>query len=226
MKKKTIAKLKEKEERIRMLNGYKVIYKPEHPNAMTSENWKGFVYEHIAVASDEIGRPLVKGEEVHHLDLDRANNNPSNLIVVTSSVHTKIHNWISTGARFTRPVGKHKVAPKRPTRYCAAPDCDNVVKYINNTYCSNECMRRTLKQFRVVKEKTPSIEQTKKESVIREPKVVLTKRPEKEILLEDIKSMSMLAVGSKYGVSDNAVRRWCKKYDILDEAKNRHKKKK
>lgn len=33
----------------RIVNGYRVIYRPEHPTAMTSDNWKGYVYEHIYV---------------------------------------------------------------------------------------------------------------------------------------------------------------------------------
>ena len=39
-------------------------------------------------------------------------------------------------------------------------------------------------------------------------------RPSKDILIEDIKSMPMVAIGKKYGVSDNAIRRWCKYYNI------------
>jgi len=35
-------------------------------------------------------------------------------------------------------------------------------------------------------------------------------RPSKEQLLDDLKKMSWLAVGRKYGVSDNAVRKWMK----------------
>ena len=40
------------------------------------------------------------------------------------------------------------------------------------------------------------------------------KRPSKEKLLELIKTTSFLQIGKMYGVSDNAVRRWCKSYDI------------
>lgn len=32
--------------------------------------------------------------------------------------------------------------------------------------------------------------------------------------------MSMIQVGKKYNVTDNAVRKWCKKYDILNQRKN------
>lgn len=38
--------------------------------------------------------------------------------------------------------------------------------------------------------------------------------PPKEQLKADILSLSMKQVGKKYGVSDNSVRKWCKKYDL------------
>ena len=40
------------------------------------------------------------------------------------------------------------------------------------------------------------------------------KRPSKEELLELIKSTSFLQIGKIYGVSDNAVRKWCKSYGL------------
>lgn len=40
-------------------------------------------------------------------------------------------------------------------------------------------------------------------------------RPTKEQLEEEIKNSSWLALGKKYGVSDNAIRKWAKSYDII-----------
>lgn len=51
-----------------------------------------------------------------------------------------------------------------------------------------------------------------------------SKKPPKDILIKDIQTLSMIKVGKKYGVSDNAVRKWCKSYDIIQLAKNKHKK--
>lgn len=39
-------------------------------------------------------------------------------------------------------------------------------------------------------------------------------RPEKETLLQELLSTSFTAVGKKYGVSDNAIRKWCKSYGL------------
>ena len=44
-------------------------------------------------------------------------------------------------------------------------------------------------------------------------------RPSYEQLMEDVRTMSMLAVGRKYGVSDNAVRKWIRWYERGFEGK-------
>lgn len=44
------------------------------------------------------------------------------------------------------------------------------------------------------------------------------KRPSKEELFEDLKQNSFCAVSRKYGVTDNAVRKWCRQYNLPDKA--------
>ena len=41
-------------------------------------------------------------------------------------------------------------------------------------------------------------------------------KPDKETLIKDIYDLkgNFTRIGKKYGVSDNAVRKWCKKYEI------------
>lgn len=68
--------------------GYKKLLIPHHPRA----DKKGYVFEHIVVAEAAIGRALRAGEEVHHVDFNRANNHPSNLEVCASHAeHMKRH---------------------------------------------------------------------------------------------------------------------------------------
>lgn len=57
-------------------SGYKTITKKGHPNAMDE---RGRIREHVFVMSEILGRPLVKGENVHHKDGNKLNNHPSNL---------------------------------------------------------------------------------------------------------------------------------------------------
>jgi hypothetical protein len=60
--------------------GYRMIRNPKHPRARQN----GYVLEHIVVAEEMLGRPLQEGEEVHHINRNRADNRPENLQVFSS----------------------------------------------------------------------------------------------------------------------------------------------
>lgn len=62
-------------------------YAPNHPN----RNQKSAVPTHILVAERRIGRYLRRGEVVHHLDLDRSNNDWENLCVMPRGTHLVLH---------------------------------------------------------------------------------------------------------------------------------------
>lgn len=68
--------------------GYRMVRAQGHPRARKN----GYVLEHILVAEKMLGRPLKPGEEVHHLNRDRADNRPENLQVFCShSEHWALH---------------------------------------------------------------------------------------------------------------------------------------
>lgn len=49
-------------------------------------------YTHIVVAEKYLGRPLVKGEVVHHIDENKLNNDYTNLAVLpNASIHHQVH---------------------------------------------------------------------------------------------------------------------------------------
>jgi hypothetical protein len=59
-------------------------------------------HEHRVVAERMLGRPLRPGEVVHHIDEDKRNNNPSNLMVFESqAAHVRHH----------RELGERKECP-------------------------------------------------------------------------------------------------------------------
>lgn len=54
-------------------------------------------HTHRVVAEQILGRPLRSDEIVHHIDGNKRNNDPSNLIVMTQAEHARLH--------FTKKVG-------------------------------------------------------------------------------------------------------------------------
>lgn len=62
-------------------NGYIEITRGEHKGRS----------EHRVVAEEKIGRSLLSSEHVHHIDGNRANNDPDNLRVMSGSEHIRTH---------------------------------------------------------------------------------------------------------------------------------------
>ena len=75
--------------------GYIQIYDPTSSQAR--EN--GFAPKHRVQAEKKIGRPLKKGEVVHHIDGNKKNNRKSNLQVMPREEHNILH-----GLKFKRKI--------------------------------------------------------------------------------------------------------------------------
>lgn len=52
---------------------------------------RGYAYEHRLVAERKLGRRLIPGELVHHIDDDKKNNHPENLVVVGGNAGHYVH---------------------------------------------------------------------------------------------------------------------------------------
>lgn len=170
---------------IRTLNGYRLILEPDHARAMSSDNWQGYVYEHIVVAESALGRGLSEAEVVHHLDGDRANNRSDNLLILDRGQHTKLHLWLSRGAPGVKAMSGKAQEPK--IAYCQV--CERTLQGPQKHYCSEECRQQGSRR---------------------------AKRPSPTELKRDMSRLSWLAIGEKYGVSDNATRKWARQYGLLE----------
>ena len=134
--------------KFRMLNGYILQYAPKHHRAIRSGGEKGYVYEHILVAEKTIKRKLLPDEEVHHLDFNRSNNAPGNLIVLSSEAHVKIHAWLRQGAPIAdvessikgkvKPYIKGTIVYAEKKNRCANEKCDAPIRK-RLKFCSHEC---------------------------------------------------------------------------------------
>lgn len=68
--------------------GYIRIWRPDHLRA----DGLGYVKEHILVAEVKLGRELLPGEIVHHINHKRDDNRPENIMVFGShSEHARFH---------------------------------------------------------------------------------------------------------------------------------------
>lgn len=168
--------------KVRILNDYRVIFKPNHHRAMKNKCWDGYVYEHIYFAEHSLGRKISETEVVHHLDGNRSNNRCDNLLVLERSQHGKLHHWIDIGFPYKNLNEENLRIPS----FCKV--CEITLQIDQEQYCSNDCRAFDTRKV---------------------------ERPSKEQLKEDINNMSWLAIGRKYKVSNNAAKKWAKKYELL-----------
>ena len=174
-----------------MNNGYIEVLMPDHPYARKN----GTILQHRLVAEKKLGRYLKKTEVVHHLDENRANNVPENLVVFrTNSDHARFHKigimQDMNDETFTCPIPNSRI---KKCDCCGKYFiCDNKHKDKSITFCSEECYRiYIIKQF----EKRSD-------------------RPTKDELKQLILNYPIIKIADMYGVTDNSIRKWCKKYGL------------
>lgn len=74
-------------------NGYYVLFMPNHPNKQA----KNIIFEHRFIMECKIGRYLSEEEVVHHIDFDKLNNEPNNLMLFDSQKdHLAFHRKLLT----------------------------------------------------------------------------------------------------------------------------------
>lgn len=130
--------------------------------------------------------------EIHHIDGDRTNNSYENLQLLCPNCHALTDTWRG------RNIKKEIDAPskEKPKQLNICPSCNTSTE--NKKYCSIECSHLGNRKLKPEKRKTI--------------------RPSLDVLKIDLTIMSFCAVGRKYGVSDNCIRKWLKleqKYSVI-----------
>jgi len=132
--------------------------------------------------SEWLGEPIPI--ELDHIDGDHFNNTLENLKILCPNCHAKTPTYRGKNKRSEKSQTlKNKEERIRTKKIYKCLSCEVQLKTKSKTGFCHSCS---------------SISQRKVE------------RPSKEQLLVEIEQSSYLAVGRKYGVSDNAIRKWIK----------------
>lgn len=167
--------------------------------------------------------------ELHHVDGDRANNILENLELLCPNCHSLTKNWrgrksdsshddLSNVDRIIKPISEKKKIvrvkkEKKPTRDIAKNEIEDLLGRM-----PLQNVAKALGVSRVIlweKLKLFGIEYAK----FSYPKQILRRveRPPYEDLKKELASSNYSAMGRKYGVSDNAIRKWMKIYEKYGE---------
>ena len=100
------------------------------------------------------------------------------------------------------------------------PNCDSQ----QDTYCGRNLKRRLPKEQHYCIECGKPV--TKKNRTLKcfdcssKKRRKVIDRPSKEQLYQELKDYNFVIVGKKYGVTDNAIRKWCRDYGLSTKAKD------
>jgi hypothetical protein len=165
-------------------------FAPNNPRA-TAE---GYVYLHVLMAEKKLGRYLTMEECVHHIDGDKYNNDLDNLMVFkTRADHSAFHK----GVVAVQDGNVWHCPDKRINDMEPCPVCKIGYKDVKANMC-RQCWNNS--RHIVVKYK--------------DIPTSTTNRPDRETLKDKIRNNNFVQIGKEYGVSDNAVRKWCECYGL------------
>lgn len=146
----------------------------------------GYVYEHIIVAESKLNRKLCDSEVVHHIDEHKDNNSPENLMVFkTAGDHSRFH---KTGICTPLEDGAY-ISPSPQYGEAHIDKCP---------LCGN------------LKEKRAKL----CVACYKMLKSMKSRKPPEDVLIDLLKSKNKSEIGRLFGVSEAAVRKWIKSYQL------------
>lgn len=144
----------------------------------------GTIRIHVLVMEDILGRYLKDKEQVHHKDYNKLNYDKSNLMCFKTNSD---HIAYHKGASAILLDDGTYICNKLPLGTGICTDCGKAI-----TKYSIRCRSCSIKL----------------------QMSGISKCPSREVLIEDLQCFNFSKIGRKYGVTDNAVRKWCIKYSI------------
>lgn len=116
--------------------GYWRIWAAHHPYA----HGRRLIFEHVAVAELALGRRLPDGAVVHHVNGDKGDNRPSNLVVCQDQTyHQLLHRRMDA-------LMEHGDANYRLTHQCKHCGRSFITSRQNAKYCGVPCQRAAMRR--------------------------------------------------------------------------------
>lgn len=147
-------------------------------------NKDGQVYLHVVVAEEKLGRCLLPGETVHHRDFNKLNNDPNNLIVFATKADHTRFHKFGCDESFLERTPNGSYRCKEKIYLCL--DCGTEI-----TRKAKRCVQCSLIYKRC-----------------NHP----TKQQLEAFLVNNNGNFS--AAGREYGVTGNAIKKWCLQYGL------------
>jgi len=143
--------------------------------------------------------------ELHHIDGVNTNHCIENLQMLCPNCHAFTDNYRGKGKKEESLIVNENIIPIEIIKEIKVKEIKEIIpKYC--LYCNKELIGKSRKNKCCSQECSHKINGSK--------------RPTSEELISKFKELiSFVAVGKFYGVTDNAIRKWCKFYDILNIVK-------
>lgn len=166
------------------LNNEKPVHSYTLKNRLIEENYK-------EMRCENCGLEYWQGEriplELHHSDGNHFNNNLDNLKLLCPNCHALTDNY--RGRAIKNHTKQNKKAPVK------------VKKNKNVNFCV-DCGKQISRNAKRCKSCASKLQDRKCE------------RPSRDVLKELVRHNSFLQIGKQFGLTDNAIRKWCKSYNL------------
>jgi len=167
------------------------------------------------VNKDWLGKKITL--HVDHVDGNYTHNTQDNLRFLCPNCHSQTDNFGSKNKLWAKHLSIKEVKERQKKDYKIWVDDNNLTKEELQQLINKNGLKLIGKQFKCSESKIIRI--CKYFNIVlpnsqdRALNTRKAERPSLEQLIEDYKTLSMVKIGKKYGVSDNAIRKWFKAYD-------------
>lgn len=146
--------------------------------------------------------------QIHHIDGNALNNFEENIQLLCPNCHSLTENFGSLNKQ--SQIKKQKTRTLKVCKICGK----NFLTYGLKEECDECSENKTIKEKNFCTECGKEITKHSKSGKCRDCAIKSKKMPSKEELEFLIKNKNILQISKDFGLSDNAIRKWLKKYNL------------